>query len=549
MHIISAHNRVLAMVGGLGLAAALSIGLAFGYIEGQDEVLNEGFDTDEVLQGLTFDLSDAYEGREESLLAYILTRDPGVLARYQAATRAEAVASREIRHVAVELPEILVALTAVDTASDQWEAIVAEPSLASIGTRAEAYEAEDVPWHRLERVPLAIALLAAEVGSNSASLDVKDESVTGTRTLATMAGVAATFLTVATSLWFVRRYGRELEADIRRSDVLNRFTEATTFAVDDRGVATATLAALALLAKPDSAAVHVLNPSRDRAVPEAAIGPSEGEVLPLKALSGCPGVIRGSTYVTADAAIALSPQCPAYRVDHGTLACVPIAHGETVGTIHLHWDRADAFPLGTRAAVTRITDHAALAIGNRRLLALLEGQAGTDARTGLANSRTFDAALDKKLSTRLGDEQIAILLLDLDRFKDFNDRYGHPAGDDALRAFAAILGSCMRGDDIAARYGGEEFAVLLPGVDTATAVAVAERIRTRTETMAVPVGAGISERITVSIGVAVAPEHATERTALLRIADAALYQAKAAGRNQVATPGIADAKAELAVVA
>jgi diguanylate cyclase (GGDEF)-like protein len=226
-----------------------------------------------------------------------------------------------------------------------------------------------------------------------------------------------------------------------------------------------------------------------------------------------------------------------------------VAHGETVGTIHLHWDSTDAFPLGARTAVTRITDHAALAIGNRRLLALLEGQAGTDARTGLANSRTFDAMLDKRLSARLGDERIAVLLLDLDHFKDFNDRYGHPAGDDALRAFAAILGSCMRGDDIAARYGGEEFAVLLPGVDTATAVAVAERIRLRTETMAVPVGAGISERITVSIGVAVAPEHAVERAALLRIADAALYQAKAAGRNQVATPGIADAKADLAAVA
>ena len=549
MHILSAHNRVLAMVGGLGLAAALSVGLAFLYIQGQDEVLNVGFDTDEVLQGLTFDLSDASRGREESLLEYILSAEPAALARYKAATEAEAVASRELRQVAADLPEILVALTEVDTASDQWEKIVVEPSLASIEDQVGVYHAENVPWQRLERIGPAIELLATEVDNNSAGLDVIDESVTNARTLTTMGGLAATFLTLFISLLFVGRYGRRLQADIGRSDVLNRFTEATTFAVDDRGVATAALAALAMLAKPDSAVAHVLNASKDRAVPEATIGPIEGEVLRLKALSGCPGVIRGSTYVTADAAIELSPQCPAYRVDHGTLACVPIAHGETVGTIHLHWDSANAFPVGARAAVTRITDHAALAIGNRRLLALLEGQAGTDARTGLANSRTFDATLDKRLSTRLGDEQIAVLLLDLDHFKDFNDRYGHPAGDDALRAFAEILGSCMRGDDIAARYGGEEFAVLLPGVDTATAVAVAERIRTRTETMAVPVGAGISERITVSIGVATAPEHATERAALLRIADAALYRAKAAGRNQVAIPGIADAKADLAVVA
>jgi len=546
---LSAHNRVLVMVGGLGLATALSIGLAFVYIEGQDEVLNKGFDTDEVLQGLTFDLSDASRGREESLVEYILRRDPAALARYQAATRAEAVASREIRNVAADMPEILVALTVVDTASDQWEQIVAEPALASIEGQVGTYHAENVPFQRLERVGLAIALLATEVGNNSAGLDVIDESVSNARTLATQGGLAATFFTLVISLWFVGRYGRELQADIKRSDVLNRFTEATTFAVDDRGVASAVLAALALLAKPGSAVVHVLNPSKDRAVPEATIGPIEGEVLPLKALSGCPGVVRGSTYVTEDAAIALSPQCPAYRVDHGTLACIPIAHGETVGTVHLHWDSAHAFPLSARVAVTRITDHAALAIGNRRLLALLEGQAGTDARTGLANSRTFDATLDKKLSARLDDEQIAVLLLDLDHFKDFNDRHGHPAGDDALRAFAAILGSCMRGNDIAARYGGEEFAVLLPGVDTATAVAIAERIRTRTETMAVAVGAGTSERITVSIGVAVAPKHATERAALMRIADAALYKAKDAGRNQVVAPVGADAKADLAAVA
>ena len=185
-------------------------------------------------------------------------------------------------------------------------------------------------------------------------------------------------------------------------------------------------------------------------------------------------------------------------------------------------------------------------MGNRRLLALSKARPHTT-RVRAGNSPVRRDARQEALHPA-GRRAIGPLL-DLAHFKDFNDRPGHPAGDDALRAFAAILGSCMRGDDIAARYGGEEFAVLLPGVDTATAVAVAERIRTRTETMAVPLGAGISERITVSIGVAAAPEHATERAALLRIADAALYQAKAAGRNQVATPGIADAKANLAVVA
>ncbi len=83
-----------------------------------------------------------------------------------------------------------------------------------------------------------------------------------------------------------------------------------------------------------------------------------------------------------------------------------------------------------------------------------------------------------------------MLMLDLDHFKDFNDRYGHPAGDEALRAFADILRSCLRDHDLAARYGGEEFAVILPGVDDATARAVAERIRSRTEVTLISLAQG-----------------------------------------------------------
>lgn len=275
------------------------------------------------------------------------------------------------------------------------------------------------------------------------------------------------------------------------------------------------------------------------------MGRPPAEVLPLNALSGCPGVVRGSIYVTPDAAIPLSVQCPVYPVERGTLACIPLAHGETVGAVHLHWEAPNAFPLELRASVARVAEHAALAVGNRRLLALLEGQAGTDARTGLANSRTFDAILEKSLAARLADDSLAVLLLDLDHFKDFNDRHGHPAGDEALRAFAGVLGSCMRSGDVAARYGGEEFAVLLPDVDETAALAIAERIRSRTESAVIALGPGISERITVSIGVAMAPLHASDRVSLLQIADAALYRAKDGGRNQVRSPGHWDAAGAL----
>jgi len=103
-----------------------------------------------------------------------------------------------------------------------------------------------------------------------------------------------------------------------------------------------------------------------------------------------------------------------------------------------------------------------LSIANRRLLLALRGQANTDGRTGLTNSRTFDEALEKMLANRADREPLAVLMLDLDHFKEFNDRYGHPAGDEALRAFAHLLRSSIREQDMAARYAGRSSRSIFP---------------------------------------------------------------------------------------
>jgi diguanylate cyclase (GGDEF)-like protein len=340
---------------------------------------------------------------------------------------------------------------------------------------------------------------------------------------------------------FVRRYGLKLEQVAGRSNVLNRFTEATTFAVDDQALAALNLEALELLVMPDAAVIHVLNRSNDRAVPEAQLGAAVAEVLPLHALSGCPGIVRGSVFVTDDARAPLSVHCPIYPADHGTVACVPLAHGDTVGAVHLYWDQPRSFPLDSRASVARIAEHAALAIANRRLLSALQGQADTDARTGLSNSRAFDRAIEEALSGLQAGETLGVMMLDLDHFKDVNDRHGHPAGDEALRVFSGVLRSCMRDGDLAARYGGEEFAVLLAGVDHVGAQAVAERIRRRTESTLISLAPGVTERLTVSIGLALAPDQSIERLTLLRLADEALYNAKQTGRNRVTYLGPTEA--------
>jgi diguanylate cyclase (GGDEF)-like protein len=326
------------------------------------------------------------------------------------------------------------------------------------------------------------------------------------------------------------------EVEVEHSNILNFFTELTAFTETDVEVSTALLTAITELIHPQDAVVHVANRSRDRAAPEATLGNPVAENLALRTLDNCPGVRRGSLYITPDVGRPLAVRCPIQRAESGTVACLPLtALGETIGAVHLHWNAVDAMPVDQRATLSRIAEHAALSIGNRRLVRALQGMANTDARTGLPNSRAFDEAVENVLATRPADAPEALILLDLDHFKAFNDRYGHPAGDEALRAFAGILRSSVRDGDTAARYGGEEFAVHLRGLGLDEALEVAERIRTRVESAILSLGPGLTGRITASLGVAVAPTDGSDRLSLLRAADSALYVAKGNGRNRVAT--------------
>jgi len=130
---------------------------------------------------------------------------------------------------------------------------------------------------------------------------------------------------------------------------------------------------------------------------------------------------------------------------------------------------------------------------------------------------------------------LSLVLLDLDHFKDINDRFGHPVGDQALANVGAALRSALRDSDFAGRHGGEEFAVLLPNTDIGGAVLTAEKIRAAIADITLP---GVDLTITASAGIAAYPDHATSTERLERLADSALYLAKRSGRNrvEVATP-------------
>lgn len=536
---MSLHNRILVLIGGLALAASLSILVVFVTTDRERASIQTELDASAQLQVEGDDYAASIREESESIDDYLLSGSPESLTRYRAALEEETTAAEAIRTGVAGKPSLANALDEAVTATAAWRAAFAEPAIAAVkdgsataraAIAQDAVSDQDVAQEHAGNLIVLLDAVDADLGGRTTALNQG-------RAIATGFGVAFQVIAALISLLFVRRYGRRLERDAAQSSVLNRFTEVTTFAIGDEDVAKSNLVAISLLAGPDTAVTHVLNRSKDRAVPEATLGDVTAEILPLHALSNCPGVVRGAIYVTDDAAAPLSVHCPIQPTDHGTVACVPLAHGENVGAVHLFWERPRAFPLELRAGVARITEHAALAIANRRLMAALQGQADTDARTGLRNSRSFDRAVETTLSGRAADESFAVLMLDLDHFKDVNDRHGHPAGDEALRVFAGVLRSCMRDGDIASRYGGEEFAVLLAGVDETSALAIAERIRTRTETTLISLAPGVTERLTVSIGVALAPEQGIERISLLRVADEALYSAKQGGRNRVAYHG------------
>nr|WP_256678286.1 GGDEF domain-containing protein [Pseudomonas sp. PB101] len=164
----------------------------------------------------------------------------------------------------------------------------------------------------------------------------------------------------------------------------------------------------------------------------------------------------------------------------------------------------------------------------------LEGLALKDALTGLANRRQLDAFIDAEMGrARRSQSELALLMIDVDHFKPFNDRYGHPAGDECLRKVGAVItDNIKRPGDLAARYGGEEFAVVLPGTDYVGAFLVAEKIRRAVLDAGITHSDSPQGAVTVSIGVCASNGASPVRSEeLIDAADKALYVAKASGRN------------------
>ncbi|MBU8975193.1 diguanylate cyclase [Lysobacter sp. MMG2] len=282
--------------------------------------------------------------------------------------------------------------------------------------------------------------------------------------------------------------------------------------------------------------LYVIRASRDHAELVAQWGASVAPNDPAPALQSCWSVRRHAPYAMEDLRHGL--RCahigrPSGAHDvHGL--CVPLsAHGEVVGWLSLQGEGQGR--IAEESLAVRLCEQLSLALANVRLRESLRHQAVRDALTGLFNRRYLEESLTREIARCQRRQQpLAVLMLDVDHFKAFNDRHGHAMGDAALAAFARMLKDKCRPEDIACRYGGEEFTLILPESDLPTALERAEDIRTSAALLRIGEAGGAALRITVSIGVALMPQHGEVGLELMRAGDRALYRAKHEGRDRVA---------------
>jgi diguanylate cyclase (GGDEF)-like protein len=292
----------------------------------------------------------------------------------------------------------------------------------------------------------------------------------------------------------------------------------------------------------DSGAMYLLNPARMLFEPVAIWGenkPSEHGITARE----CWSMRLGKLYQVDSSLPGVLCNHVKQPLETASL-CIPlVAQGETLGLLHVLFNKAwlqlspdarDRQKRHKQQLAIAVAENIALSLANFKLRDTLYTQSIHDYLTGLYNRRYMAELLEKELHRMARKKMPAgILLIDIDRFKSFNDSYGHEAGDLVLREFSLFLRKNIREEDFACRYGGDEFVIILPETSLENAQQRAEQLRAGIKSLNLQFRGHSLDTVTLSVGVSVYPNHGMTAETLLRTADAALYRAKAEGRDRV----------------
>jgi len=290
----------------------------------------------------------------------------------------------------------------------------------------------------------------------------------------------------------------------------------------------------------DSGAVFVLSASRNM-LEAAAVW---GALAPTRLIfppADCWAQRRGQVHL----ATAHMQRCSHVSDPQHMCVCIPLlALGETLGILHLQDGtiRQDASAIkrmhDKTQLATRFSNNIGLGISSLKSRESMRNLSIRDPLTGLFNRRYMEEAMaQEQARAQRNHSQLAVIMIDIDHFKRFNDQYGHDGGDAVLRDLGGFLKEQVRGSDIACRYGGEEFILILSQASAAGARLRAETIRAGAAQLGVVHAHRPLEAISLSLGIAMFPDHGPDPAAVIKAADIALYQAKRSGRDRFVMAG------------
>lgn len=395
-----------------------------------------------------------------------------------------------------------------------------------------------VEWHRAHGLSSAYAmpivfhssLLGVLVLYGAAPFYLTDDDREVLDAFVTQAGVA---IRNARLYDDVRVSEERLAQRSRELDLLNRMGELLQACVTEDEAYSVVGRFVSQFFPDDPGAVFVMSASRNMVEARAMWGEASSPASSVFKPEECWALRRGRLHLVESAAQGLLcshlPQpAPA------SYLCIPlIAQGDSLGVLYLG-ARAHAWPDARQRLAATVADQLGLAVANLKLRETLRNQSIRDPLTGLFNRRYLEETLERELRRAdRGQGGLGVVMIDLDRFKQFNDTHGHDAGDLLLREFGRILQSAIRSGDVACRYGGEEFVLIMPGASLDATRNRAEQIRESVKQLFVSHRGQSVGSLTMSAGLAVFPQHGSTADVLVQAADAALYRAKADGRDRV----------------